>query len=61
MTALGPLKYRAFLSYAHADTSEAQWRHRQLERYAIDKSLVGAYNADRARTEVPQAHLPRPR
>ena len=35
------LKYRAFLSYAHADASWGKWLHRQLERFHIDKGLVG--------------------
>lgn len=35
------LKYRAFLSYAHADTSWATWLHRQLEGFPIDRDLVG--------------------
>jgi hypothetical protein len=36
-----PLTYRAFLSYSHLDTSWAQWLHRQLERFPIDKPLIG--------------------
>jgi tetratricopeptide (TPR) repeat protein len=35
------LKYRAFLSYSHADTSLAQRVHRRLEGFHIDKELVG--------------------
>lgn len=35
------LKYRAFLSYAHADEKWAIWLHRRLERYRIDEDLVG--------------------
>lgn len=35
------LKYRAFISYSHADTSWAQWLHRGLEGFRIDKGLVG--------------------
>jgi tetratricopeptide (TPR) repeat protein len=34
-------KYRAFLSYSHADTSLAQRVHRRLEGFHIDKELVG--------------------
>ncbi|MGY3443009.1 TIR domain-containing protein [Bradyrhizobium sp. USDA 4473] len=34
------LKYRAFLSYARADTSWATWLHRRLEGYRIDPNLV---------------------
>ena len=35
------LKYRAFLSYAHADTSWAKWLHRNLEGFHIEEDLVG--------------------
>ncbi len=36
-----PLKYRAFISYSHADTGWAKWLHRGLESFTIDKDLVG--------------------
>jgi hypothetical protein len=35
------LKYRAFISYSHADTSWAKWLHCGLESFPIDKELVG--------------------
>ena len=35
------LKYRAFLSYSHADTRTALRVHRRLEDFHIDKELVG--------------------
>ena len=35
------LRYRAFISYSHADTSSAKWLHRGLEGFRIDKDLVG--------------------
>ncbi len=35
------LKYRAFISYSHADTASAKWLHRGLEGFRIDKDLVG--------------------
>jgi hypothetical protein len=41
MSAPVPLKYCAFLSYAHADAGWAKWLHRQLEGFRIDKELVG--------------------
>ena len=41
MTAPVPLRYRAFLSYAHADTSWGRWLHRSLESFRIDADLVG--------------------
>ncbi len=34
-------KYRAFISYSHADTAWAKWLHRALESFAIDKDLAG--------------------
>jgi tetratricopeptide (TPR) repeat protein len=34
-------KYRAFISYSHADTAEAKWLHRALETFRINKDLVG--------------------
>ena len=34
-------KYRAFLSYSHADAATAQRVHRRLESFHIDKELVG--------------------
>jgi WD40 repeat protein len=37
------LTYRAFLSYSHVDTKWAQWLHRSLEVFRIDKDLVGRF------------------
>jgi tetratricopeptide (TPR) repeat protein len=34
-------KYRAFISYSHADEQWAKWLHRSLETYRIPKYLVG--------------------
>jgi tetratricopeptide (TPR) repeat protein len=48
-------KYRAFISYSHADTSWAKWLHRALEGFAIDKDLVGRETATGA---VPKALRP---
>src|SRR3990170_1859272 len=39
------LKYRAFISYSHADTSWARWLHRGLEGFRIDKDLAGRETA----------------
>jgi TIR domain len=38
-------KYRAFISYSHADTASAKWLHRALEGFRIDKDLVGRETA----------------
>ena len=35
------IRYRAFLSYAHADASWARWLHYRLEHFVIDKKLQG--------------------
>jgi eukaryotic-like serine/threonine-protein kinase len=34
-------KYRAFISYSHRDTPWARWLHSALERYSIDRDLIG--------------------
>lgn len=34
-------KYRGFISYSHKDAKFARWLHRNLERFQIDKDLVG--------------------
>jgi tetratricopeptide (TPR) repeat protein len=34
-------RYRAFLSYSHADEDAAQWLHRALETYRVPRRLVG--------------------
>jgi hypothetical protein len=41
MTEPVALKYRAFISYSHADTAQAKWLHRGLESFRIDGDLVG--------------------
>ena len=41
MTQPETLKYRAFLSYAHADVKWARWLHSKIENFRIDKDLVG--------------------
>ncbi len=48
-------KYRAFLSYAHADLKYGSKLHRQLERYAIGRDLVGR---ETARGAVPKTLRP---
>jgi tetratricopeptide (TPR) repeat protein len=35
------IRYRAFVSYSHRDSTWARWLHKALEGYAIDKDLVG--------------------
>ena len=34
-------KYRAFISYSHADEEWARWLHKSLETYKVPKRLVG--------------------
>jgi len=38
---IATLKYRAFLSYSHADASWAKWLHGRLESFRFDKDLIG--------------------
>jgi formylglycine-generating enzyme required for sulfatase activity len=40
-----PPKYRAFISYSHADTPWAKWLHRGLESFRVDKDLAGRETA----------------
>jgi tetratricopeptide (TPR) repeat protein len=37
----GKFKYKAFLSYSHADRRWARWLHRALESYRTPKRLIG--------------------
>jgi tetratricopeptide (TPR) repeat protein len=48
-------RYRAFLSYAHADVRTARWLHRSLESYRIDQDLIGR---ETARGQVPKSLRP---
>jgi hypothetical protein len=50
------LKYRAFISYSHADTGWARWLHRGLEGFRIDKDLAGRTTATGV---IPTALRPR--
>jgi len=45
MTGPVAFKYRAFLSYAHADMGWAKWLQRRLEAYLLDKDLRGRVTA----------------
>jgi hypothetical protein len=45
------IKYRAFLSYGHADTKWAKWLHGRLECFRFDTDLI--------RTVTPRAPVPR--
>jgi tetratricopeptide (TPR) repeat protein len=38
--------YFAFLSYSHADSSEADWLHRELERFRVPSRLAGRLTAN---------------
>ena len=49
------IKYRAFLSDSHADTTSAKWLHGALESFRIDKDLVGR---DTPRGPVPKTLRP---
>jgi hypothetical protein len=41
MAEIHKIPFRAFISYSHANTSWAKWLHNQLERFRIDKDLIG--------------------
>ena len=43
------MKYRAFLSYSHANRKWARWLHRSLERYRVPKHIVKAAGLPSAR------------
>ncbi|MEQ1715785.1 MAG: tetratricopeptide repeat protein [Hyphomicrobium sp.] len=45
MSSPAKLKYRAFLSYSHADTSWAKWLHSRIETFRIDTDLIGRVTA----------------
>jgi TIR domain len=45
MNAPVEFRYRAFMSYCHADTKWANWLHRSLESLRIDRDLVGRQTA----------------
>jgi hypothetical protein len=38
---MGTYRYRAFISYSHADEPWAKWLHRRLETYRVPSRLVG--------------------
>ena len=46
-----PFKYRAFISYSHADRRWAEWLHKALETYRVPSRLVGR--------ETPAGVIPR--
>jgi hypothetical protein len=41
MAAPVEFRYRAFISYKHADTKWANWLHGRLEGFRIDSDLIG--------------------
>src|SRR5262245_43503512 len=50
MSSLVELKYRAFISYSHADTEWANWLHKRLEGFRIGRDLIG--------NETPMGRVP---
>ena len=38
-------RYQAFLSYSHADSDDADWLHKAIERFAVPRGLVGRVTA----------------
>lgn len=49
------MKYWAFISYSHKDTSTADWLHEKLETYRIPRELVGRPSRE---GEVPERIMP---
>lgn len=49
-------RYRAFISYSHADEAWAQWLHRALESYRVPSRLRSAGGADQS--QLPRRLLP---
>jgi formylglycine-generating enzyme required for sulfatase activity len=49
------VKYRAFISYSHQDTTWAKWLQRGLEGFKIDKDLAGR---ETARGTIPESLRP---
>ena len=39
-------RYKAFVSYSHADEKWAKWLHKALESYRIPKKVVDAHSLD---------------
>ena len=60
MTEPTVFKYRAFLSYSHADTKRAKWLHGRLESFPIDKELIGRETSTGPIPKSLQADFPRP-
>ena len=56
-----PFKYRAFISYSHADTAWAKWLHRALEGFTHRQGPRGPRDGDRSDPQGAPPHLPRPR
>lgn len=38
---LAAKRYKAFISYSHADAAMGRWFHKRLENYSVPKSLIG--------------------
>ena len=60
MDAPGSMRFRAFLSYSHADAQWARWLLRRLETYRVPSRLVGTRGAT-ARSGPAWHVVPRPR
>ena len=61
MTELVAFKYRAFISYSHADTAWAKWLHRALERFPHRQGSRRAARRRPERSPKPAPDLPRSR
>jgi len=61
LTETTSFKYRAFLSYSHRDKAWGKWLHTALERYAVDKELIGRETPLGPILKTLRPNLPRPR
>ncbi len=40
---MSEFRYKAFISYSHADETWARWLHRSIEAYRLPKNLIGSH------------------
>ena len=55
------MRFRAFISYSHADDAWARWLMRRLETYRVPSRLVGSAGRPRPDRRATGRLLPRPR
>ena len=53
MASAGDVRFKAFLSYSHKDSSWAKWLHNRLESFRTSKELGGSKSGSKARPLYP--------